>query len=142
MDRRMGMNTKSFNMAMLLGLGFVLTLSFSARAQTGPANLNISGGLFSANGSAITSSSVNFKIDVYDKNATCMLYSEQHLAQNLSQTKGAFSLIIGGCTSPVNNLEGSAAFDDKLFANSGATGSFTGCAGGVTFNSGDSRLIR
>src|ERR1700722_8610260 len=138
MDRRMGMNTKSFNMAMLLGLGFVLTLSFSARAQTGPANLNISGGLFSANGSAITSSSVNFKIDVYDKNATCLLYSEQHLAQNLNQTKGAFSLIIGGGTSQVNNLQGTTTFDNKIFFNSGTTGAFTGCAGGVTFNAGDS----
>jgi hypothetical protein len=111
-------------------------------AQGVPANLNISGGLFDSRSQAITNNHVNFKIDIWDKNASCLLYSEQHLAVDLSATKGAFSLIIGNGTSAVNELEGTAAFDVKIFENSGATGAFTGCASGVTFSSGDSRLIR
>ena len=111
-------------------------------AQSGPNSLNISGGLFNSNGTPITNSNVNFKIEVYDKNATCLMYSEQHLGVDLSATKGAFSLIIGAGTSMTNVLESTTAFDSKIFENPGAVAAFTGCPSGLTLNAGDTRLIR
>ena len=125
------------------GLALALALVTSAAfAQSGPNSLNISGGLFNSSGTPITNSNVNFKIEVYDKNATCLMYSEQHLGVDLSATKGAFSLIIGAGTSITNVLEGTTSFDSKLFENPGAVAAFTGCPSGLTLNAGDSRLIR
>jgi hypothetical protein len=90
-----------------------------AFAQTGPAYLNISGGLFNPNGIPIELTSVGFQIQLMDPAGTCVLYSEEHLAQDLSQTKGAFSFQLGTGTSQVNHLESSTSFDGKLFLNSG-----------------------
>ncbi|MGZ3721728.1 MAG: hypothetical protein ACXVA9_02280, partial [Bdellovibrionales bacterium] len=117
-------------------------ISSAALAQNVPANFNISGGLFSSTGVPIVSSNVNFNIEILDAGAACVLYSERHLAVDLSNTKGAFSILVGGGTSPVNNLEGTALFDTKLFQNSGAVAAFTGCPAGVTLAPGDNRLIR
>jgi len=69
-----------------------------------------------------------------DPAATCVLYSEEHLAVDLSATKGGFSFLLGTGTSAANALEGGSVFDSKLFENSGATGAFTGCVG-VTLSS-------
>jgi hypothetical protein len=77
----------------LLNIGIILTgLALpKAFAQTVPSYLNISGGLFEPNGTAIESSSVGFQIQLMDPGGTCVLYTEEHLGQDLSQTKGAFS---------------------------------------------------
>ena len=137
---RLGLNKLlKFVNGILLSVTFLSSLAF---AQSGPNSLNISGGLFNSNGTPITNSNVNFKIEVYDKNSTCLMYSEQHLGVDLSATKGAFSLIIGAGTSMANVLEGTAAFDSKLFENPGAVAAFTGCPSGLTLNAGDTRLIR
>ena len=114
----------------------------AAFAQTGPSYLNISGGLFEPNGTPVESSSVGFQLQLLDPSGTCVLYSEEHLGQDLSQTKGAFSFQLGTGSSQVNNLESSTSFDGKLFLNNGATGAFTGCAAGVTLSAGATRLIR
>src|SRR3569623_1803525 len=95
---------------LILAIAMVCSAAF---AQSGPSSLIISGGLFNSNGTPITNSNVNFKIEVYDKNATCLMYSEQHLGVDLSASKGAFSLIIGAGTSMTNVLEGTSAFDSK-----------------------------
>ncbi|NJL24383.1 MAG: hypothetical protein HC902_03875, partial [Calothrix sp. SM1_5_4] len=79
-----------------------------AFAQSGPSSLNISGGLFHSNGQPVTSASVHFRLEIWDKAATCMLYSEEHLGENLSNTRGGFSLLLGGGTSADNRLQGSA----------------------------------
>ena len=141
----MGKALSTHKIALLL-VNFVLTALLlqpsTTFAQQGPASLNISGGLFNSSGTPITNSNVNFKIEVYDKSATCLMYSEQHLGVDLSTTKGAFSLIIGSGTSMTNVLEGTTAFDSKLFENPGAVAAFTGCPSGLTLNAGDTRLIR
>src|SRR5262249_7404061 len=127
----------------LVLLSFVLcTAPTYAFAQSGPNTLNISGGLFNPNGTPITNSHVNFRVEILDKGGTCVLYSEQHLGVDLSQTKGAFSVQIGSGTSMVNNLESSTNYDAKLFQNSGTVAPFTGCASGLTLSTGDTRLIR
>ncbi|NJM09694.1 MAG: hypothetical protein HC883_01990 [Bdellovibrionaceae bacterium] len=77
-----------------------------------------------------------------DKAATCILYSEEHLGQDLSATKGGFALAVGNGSNPNNYLEASTALTSKIFENSGAVAPFGGCASGVSLNSGDERLIR
>src|SRR5690348_6357712 len=71
-------------------------------AQQGPAKLNISGGLFDANGAPITSQHVNFKLEILDPGGTCILYSELHGNVDLSGSKGAFSLLLGSGSSASN----------------------------------------
>jgi hypothetical protein len=126
------------------GLGLALALGYSsAFAQYAPQKLNISGALFQPGGAPVTQSSVDFKIEILDKNATCVLYSEEHLGQNLSNSKGAFALEIGSGTSIQNYLQATTSLGWGVFANSGvASGAFAGCAAGVTMNAGDERLIR
>jgi hypothetical protein len=99
--------------------------------------------LFNPGGTPVSQASVDFKIEILDKNATCVLYSEEHLGQNLSNSKGAFALEIGSGTSTQNYLQATTALGWQVFANSGvASGAFAGCAAGVTMNAGDERLIR
>ena len=74
-----------------------------AASGSGPTSLNISGGLFSSNGQPILQSNVNFKIEILDKAAACVLYREVHLGEDLSSTKGGFSLLIGRGSS-IQNL--------------------------------------
>src|SRR4051812_36887045 len=95
-------NQRSYYSGLRLALLF---FSLSTHAQQGPATLNISGGLLSSNGTAVTSNHVNFKIEIRDQADTCTLYSEQHLALDLSTSKGAFSIMIGTGTSAANSLE-------------------------------------
>jgi hypothetical protein len=126
-------------------LGTLLVLALSSafsHAQTLPQSLNISGGLFNASGAAITAPSVAFKLELLDKNAACVLYTEEHLAQNLGPSKGAFSLQLGAGTSPLNHLQGGTSFSHGLFLNSGVSPPFTLCPAGVTFAAGEWRLIR
>jgi hypothetical protein len=108
----------------------------------GPSAMNISGALYDSSGAAITNSSVNFKLEVLDKNSTCVLYSEEHAGVNLGTAKGRFALDLGRGANGVNNLAGGSAFTTALFNNSGATGAFSGCPTGVTLAAGDERMIR
>jgi hypothetical protein len=118
--------------------------SSSAFAQHGPANLNISGALFNPGGTPVLNSSVNFKVEILDPSSTCVVYSENHLAQDLSASKGGFALEIGKGSSKSNLLDSGspAALTSKVFLNNGAVAPFAGCAGGLTLNSGDSRVLR
>ena len=127
--------------ALLPLLVFSLNLSH-AQPASGPSNLNISGTLFLPTGQVVTQSSVNFKVELMDKSATCVLYSEEHLAQNLQQSRGGFSFLLGSGSSKANNLQGGSTFSWQLFYNSGAVAPFTGCAGGLTLASGAERVIR
>lgn len=124
-----------------LSLALMGPLSF---AQTGPQIFNLSGGLFNPNGSPIIQSRVDFKIEVRDKDGLCVLYSEEHLSQDLSASKGGFSLLLGRGTSPVNNLDPAnpTAFNYKLFDNAGSAPPIAGCQESVAFIAGDERLVR
>ncbi len=122
-----------------------IALPISVHAQYAPQKLNISGALYLPTGAAVTQSSVDFKLEVLDKNGTCVLYSEEHLAQNLANSKGGFALEVGSGSSKQNLLQGTAALGWRVFENTGlSTGTFPGgsCIGGVTMSAGESRLIR
>src|SRR3712207_3621889 len=84
-------------------------------AQAGPSTLNISGGLFYPNGQPVTTSGVNFRLEIRDKAGTCVLYRETHTGQDLSQTRGQFSLLLGAGTSSQNFIGGGAALDKSVF---------------------------
>ncbi|MBX3023001.1 MAG: hypothetical protein KF799_15100, partial [Bdellovibrionales bacterium] len=103
---------------------------------------SVQGTLFDSTGAPVTSTSVNFKLQVLDKNAACVLYEEIHLGVNLSQTNGDFSLDLGSGTSGVNNTNGTAVLDPSIFRNDRSLTAFTGCPSGLIFASGDERLIR
>jgi hypothetical protein len=121
----------------------VAAFSYHAFAQYSPQKLNVSGSLFQPGGAAVTQASVDFKIEILDKNKTCVLYSEDHPAQNLSDSKGGFSLEIGSGTSAQNYLQGNTVLSWQVFANTGvASGAFGGCPGGVTMTPGEDRFIR
>jgi hypothetical protein len=114
-------------------------------AQSGPAALNIGGGLFDATGSPIVNPSVNFKIEIYDKTGSCRLYSETHLGQDLSGTKGSFSLELGEGSGVDNAADPASptALSSKVFENSGTiAGGWAGCPAGATLADGDNRVIR
>ena len=86
-------NTKSAHA--FRGLLLALTLiAGSAFAQQGPKSINVSGGLFDSVGKPLTGN-VNFRLEIWDKAASCLIYSEEHPAQDLSATKGGFSLEVG-----------------------------------------------
>ncbi|MBX3023133.1 MAG: hypothetical protein KF799_15765, partial [Bdellovibrionales bacterium] len=51
-----------------------------AAAQSGSRLLNISGILYNATGTAILDNSVQFKLEIRDKDGLCVLYSETHTA--------------------------------------------------------------
>lgn len=124
---------------------FILTIgllvSQGALAQHVPAELNFDG-VLSSGGSPVTSANVSFKFEVMDSGSSCVLYSEQHTGVDLSATNGAFSLKVGTGTSKQNFLAGSAVFTKQLFENKGATGAFSGCAGGVNLAPGTARKLR
>jgi hypothetical protein len=120
----------------------LLTGSAFAAAQTVPSAFNISGGLYQANGTAITQSSVAFKIEILDKTGTCVLYRELHPSQDLSSTKGGFSLLVGSGSSIQNFVDTASpsAMSNLIFQNPG-TATVSGC-GSVSLAAGDQRLIR
>ena len=136
--------TKRLAFAISSGILSLSLFSAQASAQQGPSQLNISGGLFNPYGTPVTQGSVNFRLEVWDKNGTCVLYSEVHAGQNLSATKGGFSLEIGKGSSIANNIDSGAptVLSSKVFENPGAVAPFAGCAPGVTLASGDNRAIR
>ncbi len=111
-------------------------------APVGPQNFNFDGVLLAPGGIPVTDDHVNFRFEIMDKASTCVLYSEFHLNQDLSQKAGAFSLKVGTGTSAANLLKGGSEFTSALFVNAGSTGAFSGCSPGVIFAPGDERLLR
>jgi len=126
---------------MLIGLWLTMGAGL-VHAQGTSHTVNFDGVLLNPSNQPITSNAVSFRLEIWDKNATCMLYSEVFNNVDLSTSSGAFSLKIGSGSSPVNRLSGGTSFSNSLFVNSGATGAFTGCSSGVTLNAFDQRLLR
>src|SRR3989344_4541926 len=119
-----------FSWSRMLILTLSLFVAVGAQANSGPSNLNISGALFLPSGLPVTTSGVGFRLQIWDKAGVCLLYSEEHLNQDLSQTKGGFALAIGKGSNASNYLESSAVFTSKIFENSGViAGGWANCAG-------------
>lgn len=130
-------------MRSLILLLVVMGFQSGVHAQAGPAAINFNGVLTQPNGQPVVSNSVHFKLEVWDKNATCLLYTEQHLSQDLSNTKGGFYLELGSGTSISNYINSSSSLSSQVFKNSGAVaGGWTGCPSGATLAAGDGRLLR
>ncbi len=125
----------------VLAIAIIAAADFSV-AQSVPQFLNLSGGLFNPNGTPVLQASVNFKVEVWDANNTCVLYSEEYLGQDLSSSKGAFALGLGKGSSINNAISGTTSLNRTVFQNAGVVAPFSGCASGVTLASGDRRLIR
>src|SRR4051812_32645472 len=105
-----------------------LLCSFEVFATSGPSVLNISGGLYAAGGAPITHNNVNFKLEILDKAGTCVLYRELHTGEDLSNTKGGFSLLVGQGSSIQNLISGgTSALTSKVFENPGTPQTISGC---------------
>ena len=96
--------------------------------------------MFLPDGSPVVGNSVDFLLQVYDKNGSCLLYSENHNNQDLSESLGGFSLMLGTGSTPINHLSGLARLDTAVFANKGSTNVLS-CPN-LVMNPGDPRLLR
>ncbi len=123
---------------------FTIVVPISAFAQYSPKSLNISGALFEPNsGLPVLDTSVDFRLEIWDKNATCKLYEETHSSQNLSDSNGGFSLQLGEGNPANNYVSAGATLTWQVFANPGAPNTVVaGCGGGVLLLPGDDRMIR
>ena len=121
----------------LIGL-FSLCCAFAFAA--GPEFMTIQGLLLDNTQTAV-SAMVNFKVQVLNKTASCVLYQELHLTNDLSATNGTFSFLLGSGTSATNKIDSTSVFSSNLFRNDVSPVTVTGC-GSVSFASGDDRLVR
>ncbi|HMN67703.1 MAG TPA: hypothetical protein PKC28_04110, partial [Bdellovibrionales bacterium] len=130
----------------ILICALILTIPDFALAQsTSPAKLSLSGALFEANGQPVANASVDFRLEILDRNNTCVLYRETHLSQNLSQSSGRFSLQVGAGSGPENLIDSIAnptVLSAKIFENPGFVPAFTGCVAGVALAPGDQRNVK
>ena len=127
-----------FKLALVLtGLSFVEMVS----AQNPPA-LSVGGQLFAPDGSQILDNSVDFKVQVLDASGVCVLYSESHLGEDLSLSKGRFYLGLGQGSGKVNNLDASGQLNAQIFLNAGTTPVANCAQPTVALNAGDARQIR
>lgn len=87
----------SFNGILVTSLFFV-----SLAQASGPKTIQISGRILdNTTDQPLSAASVDFKVKVLSPN-NCLLYEEQHLAKDLSNSNGNFSLSIGTGSSAVN----------------------------------------
>ena len=125
-----------FILVSLMGAGLTVGPTYAVEV---PAALSLGGELFHADGTPIKQTGVNFRVSIYDATDACVLYREDHLAEDLSASNGHFNLILGHGTSVANNVDGATTLDAAVFTNPGIT-TVTGC-GSVTLNPGDARLV-
>ena len=121
----------------LIGL---FSLCGAVALAAGPEFMTIQGLLLDNTQTAV-SAMVNFKVQVLNKTATCVLYQELHLTNDLSATNGTFSFLLGSGTSASNKIDSTSVFSSNLFRNDVSPVTVTGC-GSVSFASGDDRLVR
>ena len=119
-----------------------LLVSIPGGAVTGPQTLSLGGQLLAADETPIHQANVDFTVEVLDASATCVLYREKHLAEDLSVTPGRFNLIVGQGTSRVNNLDASTALDAAVFLNAGTVPVANCAQPTVALNAGDGRQVR
>ena len=116
--------------------------SSPARAAMVPHSLSVGGQLLAADETPIHQANVDFTVEVLDASATCVLYRESHLAEDLSVTPGRFNLILGQGTSRVNNLDSSANLNGTVFLNTGTVPVANCAQPTVALNGGDGRQVR
>ena len=107
-----------------------------------PQALSLGGQLYAADGSAVAAASVDFTVEIMDAQATCVLYREVHAAEDLSAAYGHFNLTLGGGTARVNNIDSSAALDQKIFTNPGVVPVANCAQSTVALSAGDARQVR
>ena len=129
-------------MRLFLALVFALTFCFEvALANSGPQGFNVRGVVRTAAGVPLEKS-VNIKLQVFDKDAGCLLYEESHSGVDLSDTDGAFSLALGSGGGRSNKVDGTTALKANVFRNDLVLPTSSTCSGGLTTAAGDARMLR
>lgn len=109
----------------------ILLLGLSAKATQ---SFTVQGRLLNADGTPLTSSSVQFKIQVRTTGSeNCLLFQETQTL-DLSQDQGAFSLTIGQGTRAASSVDGGNSLD-QIFSNSQSislTAAPSACANSAT----------
>jgi hypothetical protein len=117
---------------------------FIASATEVPSSLTYQGRLFATDGTTPLVANVDFKLQIYDPTATCLLYEESQ--ENISLTDGLFSISVG--TELGNPRRGSndpALTMSVVFSNQNSSIRSAGssnCAAGYTPSSGDKRKLK
>lgn len=108
----------SFIVFAVLISGPFLSLS---QAQSLPTAFNFSGQLTDVSGSPVTSSSVTFKLQIYNPTQSCLLYEETETL-NLSSTNGKFAIQVGSPTGSASRTVNDPNLSmSDIFRNSGGT---------------------
>lgn len=114
----------------------LLMMGSSVLATTSPNSFSYQGRLFKANGvTPVDSATVTFTIQVRSPDGACLLFEETHF-RDMSQSEGAFSLIIGEGT----NTNATALNLLNVFDNSSGTKNGASCTYGPT--AADFRRLR
>ena len=128
-------------MRLLVALILAFAFSSQALATSGPQGFNVRGVVRNAKGEPLEKS-VNIKLQVYDKDASCLLYEESHVGVDLADSDGAFSIALGSGGSRSNKVDGSSALKANVFRNDLILPTSSTCSGGLTAASGDARMLR
>ncbi|UOF01433.1 hypothetical protein [Bdellovibrio reynosensis] len=99
---------------------------------------NVSGKIIKPDGTAFSSSTVSFILTITSPDDTCVIYREQIDGVNMSQSNGAFHLVLGSGTKLYS--AGGATNVDHLVSNKTSLP----CSGGATYSptSGDERNLK
>lgn len=115
-------------------LKMIFVIVFMVPAAFAGQSFTLQGRLLNSAGSAVTSSSVQFRIQVKSPGAEdCLLYQETQTV-DLSQTQGNFALTIGQGTRAASAVDGGNSLN-SIFSNSSAislTSATTPCGSGAT----------
>ncbi|WP_374074329.1 hypothetical protein [Bdellovibrio bacteriovorus] len=77
-------------------ISFVISILFAANAQS--EGYNVSGKILKPDGTPYSSSAVSFILEVTNPASTCVLYREQIINVDMSNTKGGFHVVLGSGT--------------------------------------------
>jgi hypothetical protein len=132
---------KSFAGSILFACS-ILVMSSASQAQSVPQTFTYQGMLTESNGSPVTSN-IDFKLQIYDPTATCLLYEE--LQTNVVLTSGLFNIQVG--SNIAESKRGSAdpgLSMQAIFSNSAGSirSSGANCISGYTPSADDKRRLK
>lgn len=121
---------------LILGLALLLAAPDFANAA---GSFVVSGQIIKPDGTTLTSSTVNFKVEVKDSAAgSCVLWSETFANTDMSATDGNFSLAMGAGV----RQDGGAHQLNEVFSNQKVFGVTAVCPAGYTPAAGDERSLK
>jgi hypothetical protein len=121
----------------------ILTSQLSLASEV-PSSFTYQGRLFATDGTTPLTSNVDFKLQIYDPTATCLLYEESQ--ENISLTDGLFSISVGSNIGNIRRGPNDPGLSmSTIFSNQSSAVRSIGaanCVSGYTPGSGDKRKLK